>query len=74
MKPSTKCDMGENPPYIENYDIAPQSLIREDDCEVFLRATTYRNKLTKVVNKLCSRLKWLGLNEKYLIYEAAIAG
>jgi hypothetical protein len=66
--------MGENPPYIENYEIAPQSLIREDDCEVFLRATTYRNKLTKVVNKLCSRLKWLGLNEKYLIYEAAIAG
>ena len=44
-------------------------MIREDDVEVFLRATTYRNKVCKVVNKFLSRLKWLPLQHGYDIFE-----
>lgn len=46
-----------------------QSLIKEDDVEIFLRATTYRNKVSKVVNKFLSRLKWLPLQHRYDIFE-----
>jgi hypothetical protein len=71
-RPSTKADMDENALYIENFDIPAQSLIREDDIEVFVRATTYKNKLTKVVNKFICRLKWLAIESKYKVFECAI--
>ena len=49
-----------------------QSLIREDDIEVFIRGTTYRNKVNKTVNKFISRLKWLPMEQKYKIFEKVI--
>jgi len=71
-RPSTKADFGGGALYVENFDIAPQSLIREDDIEVYLRATTYRNKINKVLNKFLSRAKWVPLKHKFSIYEQAI--
>jgi hypothetical protein len=29
----------------------PQSLIREDDVEVYIRGVVYKNKVSRVVNK-----------------------
>lgn len=45
--------------YVEKFDLAPQSLIREDDIEVYIRGVSHRNKINKLVNKFMSRLKWL---------------
>jgi hypothetical protein len=58
--------------YVEKFDLEPQSLIREDDIEVFLRATSYRNKVSRVVDKFISRLKWLPMQHRYSIFEEAI--
>ena len=71
-RPSTKADLGDGALYVENFDIPAQSLIREDDIEVYVRGTTYRNKINKVVNKFFSRLKWLALNSRYKVFENAI--
>jgi predicted transcriptional regulator len=49
--------------------MVPQSLIREDDVEVYLRATSYRNKVSKLVNKFISRLKWLPMQHRSAIFE-----
>ena len=49
----------------------PQSLIREDDIEIFTRGVSYRNKVSKVINKYMSRLKWLPMQHRYKIYEKA---
>lgn len=71
-RPSTKAEMSEGALYKENWDMPAQSLIREDDIEVFIRATAYRNKLLKTMNKFMSRLKWLALDQKYAIFEKSI--
>ena len=57
--------------YVENIDMAPQSLIREDDIEIYTRAVSYRNKVSKLVNKFMSRLKWTPLQHRYTIFENA---
>ena len=46
--------------------------MREDDIEIYTRSVAYRNKVSKVVNKFMSRLKWLPMQHGYLIYEKAI--
>lgn len=71
-RPSTKADLGGGALYVENFNIAAQSLIREDDIEVYTRGTTYRNKINKVVNKFMSRIKWLPLMSKYEVFEKSI--
>jgi hypothetical protein len=68
-RPNTKAEVGDGKLYVENIDMAPQSLIREDDVEIFTRGTAYRNKVSRVVNKFMSRLKWLPLQHRYDIYE-----
>ena len=57
--------------YVENFDLDPQSLIREDDIEVYIRGTSYRNKINKLVNKFMSRLKWLPMEQSYDILQQA---
>lgn len=52
--------------------IKPQSLIREDDVEVYLRGVSYKGKLLKLMNKYLSRLKWLPLQNRYEVYESAL--
>jgi len=58
--------------YVEKFDLAPQSLIREDDIEVYIRGVSHRNKINKLVNKFMSRLKWLPMKQKYEIFENSI--
>ena len=58
-RPNTKAELGEGSLYVENVDLQPQSLLREDDIEIFTRSVSYRNKVSKVVNKFMSKLKWL---------------
>jgi hypothetical protein len=67
-RPGTKAENGVGG-LVEDKDMPGQSLIKEDDVEIFLRATTYRNKVSKVVNKFLSRLKWLPLQHRYDIFE-----
>ena len=57
---------------MENFNIGPQSLIREDDVEVYMRSVAYRNKVGKVVNKFMSRLKWLPMLHRFTIFEKAL--
>ena len=50
----------------------PQSLLREDDIEIYTRSVSYRNKVSKVVNKFMSRLKWMPMLHRYEIFEKAL--
>ena len=68
IRPRTKAENGGSL-YVEDVDMPGQSMIREDDVEIFLRATTYRNKVSKVINKFLSRLKWLPLQHRWDIFE-----
>ena len=72
-RPNTKAELGEGSLYVENVDLKPQSLLREDDLEIFTRSVSYRNKVSKVVNKWMSRLKWLPMLHRFEVYERAIA-
>ena len=72
FRPNTKAEHGTGSLYVEKVDLEPQSLIREDDVEIWLRSVTYRNKVSKVVNKFMSRLKWLPMQSQYKIYEEAM--
>ena len=71
IRPNTKAELGEGSLYVEKVDMLPQSLIREDDIEIFTRGVSYRNKVSKVINKYMSRLKWLPMQHRYDIYEKA---
>ena len=46
-------------------------MLREDDIEIFIRSTSYRNKVSKVINKFMSRLKWLPMLHRFAIFEKA---
>lgn len=70
-KPKTKSEDGGSL-YMENEMNKPQSLIREDDVEVYLRDVTYKNKLKKVINKFLARLKWIALQDRFDIYQKAL--
>lgn len=72
-KPSARDSHG-NSQFVENFDIAPQSLIREDDVEVYIRGVVYKNKVSRVVNKFIQRIKWLPLNKKTEVFESAVVG
>lgn len=37
-----------------------------------MRSTSYRNKVSKVVNKFMSRLKWLPMMKRYDVYKKAL--
>jgi hypothetical protein len=58
--------------YVEKFDLQPQSLIRDDDVEVYMRGVSHRNKILKTVNKFMGRLKWLPLAKKWKIFEEAV--
>jgi len=47
-------------------------LIREDDIEVYIRGVSYKNKVSKTVNKFMTRLKWIPLEQRYEIFEKAM--
>ena len=58
--------------YVEIKDIPPQSAIRSDDLEVYMRHTAYSLKINKLVNKFIARLKWVALTQRFDIYDAAV--
>ncbi len=58
--------------YVERFDNLPQSLIREDDVEVYIRGVVYKNKVSRVVNKFIQRIKWLPLHKKTEVFEQSI--
>jgi hypothetical protein len=64
-RPSTCVNLGEElgmgTLYVEKKDLKAQSLIREDDVEVYMRGVSYKNKVSKTVNKFLSRAKWLAM-------------
>lgn len=72
-RPTTKKDEGQSSLYVENVEIDPQSMIREDDIEVYIRGTTYKNKINKTTNKLISHLKWVPMRDKSKIFAASVA-
>jgi hypothetical protein len=75
LRPRTKSkEPGGSSLYVEKFDLKPQSLIREDDIEVYIRGVAHKNKLNKTVNKFISRLKWLPMLHKQTIYEGAVTG
>ena len=71
-RPNTKAELGEGSLYVENVDLEPQSLLREDDVLIYTRSCSYRNKVSKAVNKFMSRLKWLPMLHRFEIYEKAL--
>jgi len=71
-RPSTRAGEDKGALYVENFDLDPQSLIREDDIEVYIRGISYRNKVNKLVNKFMSRLKWLPMERSFDILEKAV--
>jgi hypothetical protein len=71
-RPSTQAEEAGGALYVEKFDLPPQSLLREDDFEVYFRQTTYRNKVTKAVNKFLSRAKWIPATKKFDIYQNAL--
>ena len=73
-KPSTRAETDANALYVEKFDNPAQSMIREDDIEVYIRGVTYANKTTRAINKFMSRLKWFPMLKKYEIFEKSIEG
>jgi hypothetical protein len=57
--------------YVENNELPPQSMIREDDIEVYIRGVSYRNKVNKLSNKFMSRLKWLPMERRFEVFTQA---
>lgn len=76
VRPSTCVNLGEElgfqTLYVEKKDLKSQSLIREDDIEVYIRGVSYKNKVSKTVNKFMTRLKWIPLEQRYEIFEKAM--
>ena len=47
------------------------SLLRQDDIEVYLRLTTFQNKVTRPVMKIANILKTLPLSHRFEIFKRA---
>jgi hypothetical protein len=73
-RPSTKPKDGGAALYVEKDDAPAQSLLREDDIEVYIRQVSHRNKCGRLMQKYSSRLKWLALHKKHAIFEKAVEG
>lgn len=69
LRPTSKAKQNEGTLYVEIKDLPPQSAIRSDDIETYLRHITYTNKINKLVNKFMARLKWIPICNRYQIFE-----
>jgi hypothetical protein len=64
--PTTKQGKHQGKPlYIENENLEPCSLLREDDLEVYFRIIAYRNQLFRMSMKLNLHIKWLPYTDRY---------
>jgi hypothetical protein len=57
--------------YVEAPDKYINSVIRQDDIEVFLRLETYRGKLFRLSEKLVDSIKWLPYSHRFDIWKAS---
>jgi hypothetical protein len=55
--------------YVETIDKAINSSIRQDDLEVYMRITTYRNKLFRLPEKLATTLRWIPYSDRFEIWQ-----
>ena len=53
-------------------DKPPLSALRADDIDVYLRCITYEEKITRWVEKILAKAKWLPLTHRFEIYSASI--
>jgi len=74
LRPSSKSKKTGSTLYVEMKDLPPQSVIRKDDIEVYLRHTVYSLKINKLVNKFMSAQKWVPLTNRFEIFEQAVKG
>ena len=70
-RPNTKAKEGGSL-YVENSDLEPMSIIRQDDVEVYLRTVTYDQKISKLMTKFLARLKWLPLYRRFEIWSDSV--
>lgn len=59
------------PLYIESEERLPCSSLRQDDIEVYLRVTTFRNQLFRIPNKLLSLMKWMKYSDRFEMLKEA---
>lgn len=72
LRPTTTSKNSGGSLYVEIKDLPAQSALRQDDIEVYLRHTTYSLKVNKLVNKFMARLKWMGMSQRYDIFESMV--
>jgi hypothetical protein len=70
-RPNTKAKEGGSL-YVENTDLDPMSIIRQDDIETYLRTVTYDQKINRLMTKFLARLKWLPLYRRFEIWSDAV--
>jgi hypothetical protein len=72
LRPSSKSKKGDSTLYVEIKDLPAQSVIRQDDIEVYLRHTCYNLKINKHMNKVLSGLKWLPMTQRFEIFDEMV--
>jgi hypothetical protein len=60
QRPNTRAKEGGSL-YVENTDLEPMSIIKQDDVEIYMRTVCYDQKINRVTSKFLARLKWLPL-------------
>jgi len=58
--------------YVENTDLEPMSIIKQDDIEVYLRTVCYDQKINKLMSKFLARLKWLPLHARFEVWNETV--
>lgn len=55
--------------YVEAPEKCINSVVRQDDVEVYLRIQTYRNKLYRAPEKLAASIKWLPYSHRFDVWK-----
>lgn len=71
QRPNTRAKEGGSL-YVENTDLEPMSIIKQDDIEVYLRTVCYDQKVNKLMTKFLARLKWLPLHARFDIWNETV--
>jgi hypothetical protein len=71
QRPNTRAKEGGSL-YVENTDLEPMSIIKQDDIEVYLRTVCYDQKINKLMTKFLARLKWLPLHARFDIWNETV--
>jgi hypothetical protein len=58
--------------YVENTDLEPMSIIKQDDVEIYLRSICYDQKINRLMSKFLARIKWLPLQARFDIWNETV--